>query len=90
MVNLDVLFQIMVYIFYLIMGFVINLFCISIFKKATFLPFTISGISLLLSLFFLTVGLASPQLFGFDTLHTSLIVFILFIRTIPPIFIFKK
>lgn len=90
MVTLDVLFQIMVYFFYLITGFIINLFCISIFKKAAFLPFIISGISLLLSLFFLVIGLTSPQLFGFDTLHTSLIVFILFIGTIPPIFIFKK
>ncbi len=53
MVTLDVLFQIMVYFFYLITGFIINLFCISIFKKAAFLPFIISGISLLLSLFFL-------------------------------------
>ena len=90
MVNLDVLFQIMVYIFYLIMGFVINLYCISIFKKVAFLPFIISGLSLLISLFFLIVGLTSPHLLGFDTLHTSLIVFILFIGTIPPIFIFKK
>jgi hypothetical protein len=90
MVYLDILFQIMVYVFYLILGFVINLFCVSIFKKATYLPFIISGIALLLSLFFLIAGLVSPQLFPFDLLHTSLIVFILFIGTIPPIFLFRK
>ena len=51
MVYLDILFQIMVYVFYLIMGFVINLFCVSIFKKATYLPFIISGIAFFFGIF---------------------------------------